>query len=378
MTNCHITQFQEAMKSKGPAMKKLFLLLFILIPLRANAQQWSMGYYASFDSPVADIEWSGLTHLIHEAAGAMEDGTVDISTMQLSSSAASVISAAHAHNVKVLLDLTQFEWLGHNNGLSQAVSNNLTPFVANVMNVVNTYGYDGVDVDWEPLDKTNMTRLASALKAQLGGKLLTAAAIITDYSYWGSNHSNFNRVNMMTYDMAGLGDPYSWFNSALLGEGNPIKVWSVNLAVQRYTNAGVPAAKLGIGIPFYGWQWTGGGISAPHQTWTSSPSLSQVNYTSIAPQIGTKGTYHWDSEGQVPYLSNNSGTPSFLSYENAQSIAAKVNYAKTNNLGGWIIWQISADYLPSGNPKHPLMIAIRDAMGGTSTTVAPPQNLHVQ
>jgi GH18 family chitinase len=115
-----------------------------------------------------------------------------------------------------------------------------------------------------------------------------------------------------------------------------------------------------MGIPFYGVQWRNGGISSPSQHWNSTPSLNQVDYNKIVPQINAQN-YRWDSTAQVPYLSNNAGVPSYLSYDDEQSVAAKVNYAKTMGLGGWAIWHLSLDYFPHGSPQHPLMEAIRNA-----------------
>jgi chitinase len=53
----------------------------------------------------------------------------------------------------------------------------------------------------------------------------------------------------------------------------------------------------------------------------------------------------------MPYLANASAfgpAPgcNFLSYENAQSIAAKGAWANRNGLGGAIIWNIAEGYVP--------------------------------
>lgn len=362
-------------------MKHIVILLVLLFPTGLFAQQWSIGYWTPWGNPavpISAIQWDALTHVVQWGALVKPDGTLDLTSQQVSANASAIIATAHAANVKVLLGIGQAYWLGQTTNFQQAITNRESALIANIMNLVNTYGYDGVDIDWEPFDSssngTAMTRFIADLRAQLGNRLLTAAAIITNYNFWGSVASNLDRVNIMTYDMSGMWDPYSWHNSALMGEGNPIQVWTVNLAVQRYLNGGVPASKLGIGIPFYGWQWIGGGITGPKQVWSQTPSLSQVGYNEFFSQINTQN-YRWDSTAQVPYLTNNSGTPSFLSYDNAQSITAKINYVKDHNLGGWIIWALDHDYFPNGNPQHPLMMAIRDAMG--VTPLLSPTNLRV-
>jgi chitinase len=335
--------------------------------------QWSTGYWNGWDSPSSDIDWGALTHVIHWAALVNADGTLDMTTENEAATAPALIAAAHANGVQVLLDLNQPCWLGGCNNFQQAVTGNLSGFVNNILNVVNTYGYDGVDIDWEPFNAgangAAMTSLLTALRKQLGTKTLVAAAIVSDNLFWASVQASLDRVNVMTYDQTGLGNPYSWHNAALYDHDG--RVMSVNLAVQRFTASGVPAAKLGIGIPFYGWQWTGGGITGPLQYWTSTPQLSQMNYNRFAWQI-TSQNYNWDSFAQVPYLSNNAGYPSFLTYDDAQSIAAKIHYAKANSLGGWIIWQISADYFPTQTPRHPLLAAVKSAMGTASPAAGTP------
>jgi chitinase len=255
-----------------------------------------------------------------------------------------------------------------------AVENYLSAFVSNIMTVVNTYGYDGVDIDWEPDsngwgfvgDTTaaeNMTALGSALRTALGSKLLITAALASDATYWGTAHSSFDRINVMTYDMGG--GSFSWYNS-------PLYVWnSMDSARYHFLAAGVPASKLALGLAFYGWKWTGGvldsdhnqGISGPtqvHQT-GNAPTGVRIDYSDVLPLI-TQQNYTWDNVAVVPYINYLGSSPStywYLTYDNPQSIQAKVQYIIARNLGGWIIWHLGGDYV-TGNPHpHPLLDAVQ-------------------
>jgi chitinase len=345
---------------------KRFVLSFILCLTASFGQQWSIGYWPQFGTPipVSKIQWDGLTHVVQGEALVNTDGTLDLSSFHFAANAPQLLAAAHSANVKVLVGLEEAYWWGQTNNLQQAVTTHLAELVSNVANLVNTYGFDGIDIDWEPFDPlTNgpaMTTFLQALRAKLPQTVITASAEVNHYAYWGTPAKYLDRINVMTYDMAGLWDKYSWHNSALYA--NSSDVWSVDLAVQRFTKGGVPAAKLGIGIPFYGYQWIGGGIWGPNQYWSPAPDRQQIAYNQMFSRINTQNV-RWDFTAQVPYLTNDAGTPSFLSYDDEKSIAAKVNYAKNMGLGGWIIWQLSLDYFPDRNPQHPLMTAIRNAMG---------------
>jgi chitinase len=350
-------------------------LLFVVFLYSSFGQQWSIGHWAQFGTPIpiSAIPWDGLTHVIHGPVLVNSDGTLDTNSFRFSANASNLVAAAHAANVKAMILFQQPYWLGHTSNFQQAVTSHREALVNNIMNLVNTYGFDGVDIDWEPFDPAKdgaaMKSLLTSLRAQLGTRILTADAIGNTYSYWNTVAAQLDRINVMTYDMGGLWDPYSWHNAALYS--NSSLVWSTDFAIRRFLGTGILAEKLTMGIPFYGVQWKGGGISGPYQNWNSTPSMNQVDYNKIVPQINAQN-YHWDSTAQVPYLSNNAGIPSYLSYDDEQSIAAKVNYAKTMGLGGWAIWHISLDYFPQGSPQHPLMAAIRNAMNVAPSITTPP------
>jgi chitinase len=349
-------------------------------PLQArSSSQWSLGYWTVWGDPsvpVSDIDWGALTHVIHHAALLNADGTLDVETLRVSTNAPALISAAHAAGVKALLCIAQSSRTGQLANLEQAVVKNRANLRDNIIKLVNTYGYDGVDINWEPFDpRTNggaMRSFARDLRERLQGKILTTAAIVADYEYWGTAHTPFDRVNVMTYDLTGTWNPYSWHNAALYDRGG--RIWSVDRAVKQFTASGVPAAKLGIGIPFYGWEWSRAQITGPQQSWTAAPCLRQISYQKIACRI-TFRNYKWESFCQVPYLSINTGSSAnhqFITYDNEQSAAAKVNYAKAKHLGGWIIWELSGDYFPSHTPNHPLLAAVKNAMLSNSPVTNTP------
>jgi len=345
-------------------------LLFILVshsPSQVPSQEppvdrWSVGYWAAggpIPLPISEIDWAALTHVIHVAAFVQADGSLDLSTANVPANGPDLIAAAHAAGVKVLLAVASP--YGQSKNLAAAVVNRAF-LVSNIMNIVDSYQYDGVDLDWEPLTPSvngpGMTALAMDLRTALGDRILTAAAAANDYQYWKTVHGYFDRIGVMTYDMAGTWNPYSWHNSPLYA-GPVSGVWSIDLARQRMTSAGVPAAKLNIGIPFYGWVSTGGGLTAPRQQWGAIlPSMSQISYNRLIANYDVS-TPSWDRDAQVPWISIPNG---WITFDNEQSITAKVEYVKRQNLGGWIIWALSQGYVPSQTPNQPLLTAIKNAM----------------
>jgi chitinase len=332
--------------------------------IHAAVEPWSIGYWNSTGdpaAPLAGIDFSALTHITHWAALVQADGSLDLDHHHLAADAPALVPRAHEAGVKALFGIVNPYWLGHKQNIQQAVVEHRAEFVANIMKVVDHYGYDGVDIDWEG-SPVNVAALAADLRAALGpSRILTADAVILDHKYWSTVHSYFDRINVMTYDMAGVWTPFSWHNSALFDNGGP--VWSVERAVKRYVDGGTPREKINIGIPFYGYRWTGG-ISAPNQFFFFAPTLKQMKYNKVAALIDRQ-SYQWDSQSRTPFLTlpgDLFNGAEFISYDDEKSVAAKVNYVKDQRLGGWIIWNLSTDYMPDSlGEKHPLLKAVKDA-----------------
>jgi chitinase len=250
-------------------------------------------------------------------------------------------------------------------------------------------GYDGIDLDWEPIsasDAAPFTNLVNALRSALNAfpepKLLTAA--VQPYSSFGepantvpaiitSVQSRFDQINLMTYDLSGAYSGWvTWFNSPLYDGGYRFSstgglVPSVNGAVSLFLSNGTSPTKLGIGIPFYGYIWSGGagtptgGASLPRQSWTTAPATTPASFKEIMSSDYQTNLYQWDDAAQAAYLSiNNSGSANdrFISYDDERACASKVSYARNRGLGGVMIWELAQDHTAGPDP---LLQAVKEA-----------------
>jgi chitinase len=69
-----------------------------------------------------------------------------------------------------------------------------------------------------------------------------------------------------------------------------------------------------------------------------------------------KMTRYWSDEAKVPWLYD-PATGVMISYDDAESLTAKVDAARAKSLGGVMIWELSSD-----DSDHTLMHAVHDAL----------------
>jgi chitinase len=369
-------------------------LLLQLLSVPAQAGLWITGYYPGYEiSQMApsNIDFTTITHVIHFSLVPQADGSLDNNANGLTPSAcANVVSLAHAAGRQALVCVggagTEDDFL------EATTSAYLGDFITNLVTFMSAYGYDGIDLDWEPFlstDADQYTDLVNGLRAALdqlpGHKLLTVAAPAypsygdsptAEFTMLASVQGQLDQINVMTYDLSG---PYSgwvtWFNSPLYDGGYTFPntselVPSVGGAVSNFLNNGVASAKLGIGLPFYGYIWTGGpGVTQPRQAWpaTNTPTVTTSAYAALVGAYYKTNLYHWDTVAQAAYLSITNSPASadkFISYDDAESCETKISFARNLHLGGIMIWELSQDYTstePAGQ-RTPLEATIKEAL----------------
>jgi spore germination protein len=190
----------------------------------------------------------------------------------------------------------------------------------------------GVDIDYEELtasDRDAFSRFISALGRALHrrGKILSVDvfAKASDAGYDQRNEAQDYRalgqaadqVRLMAYD-------YHWPGSA---PGPVAPIWWVN-QVLSYATREIPAKKIVLGVPLYGYDWSGGKGTA--MTWLQVFGLLKEHPSPV----------HWDEASQSPWLryTDRKGRHHELWFENAYSASAKFEAAHRHGIGGVYLW----------------------------------------
>jgi len=260
-------------------------------------------------------------------------------------------------------------------------------FIQSVMEFLTRYNLDGLDIDWEypgmigaghpfrPEDKQNFTLLLKELRTRFTEEALkthrklylTIAAGASDEFIAHTEMAQVQRyvdtVNLMSYDY------YEPDSDAITGHHAPLftnpadpKKISADASVHAFEKAGVPAARILLGLPFYGHMWgqVAGRNHGLYQPGKPVPG-AYSNYGAITATMLNHGfDRYWDSTASAPYLYN-PDKRIFVSYDDPQSVALKCSYVLTHKLGGVMFW----DY--SGDPSGALLGAIQDSFHPQAT-----------
>lgn len=237
-------------------------------------------------------------------------------------------------------------WGSHANGFSMMARSaaKRAEFCAACKAHIDTYGLDGIDIDWEyptypaggnaasEEDTANFNLLVRELRQAIGDTKIISVASSASAQYidWATAIQYVDYVNVMTYDM---GDPP--YHNSTLYHSALTKSRSCEESVEAHRVAGVPLARQVLGVPFYG-----------HGT---DPYASDVKYKDIpailaattGPYAG-KNIYHWDDVAKVPYLTDTEGTM-LLGYDNAESVTYKGQFVLDNNMLGAMFWEYRHD-----------------------------------
>ncbi len=133
---------------------------------------------------------------------------------------------------------------------------------------------------------------------------------------------------------------------------------SIDQIIQIYEAAGVPASKLVVGVGFFGYAWEGvpdqnGGLYQPFARLADTPTGDGVySYADLSSTYLKEYTRYWNTVAQVPWLFS-STAHKMISYEDPQSLQAKVGYIKAHGLGGVMVWELGYD-----DAQHTLLTAI--------------------
>jgi hypothetical protein len=260
-----------------------------------------------------------------------------------------IVSVCHAAGVKIM------PYLGSINGgntvadLTTLIANGyLGTLATNIKNMIVTYNFDGVELDIEAIGDVNQTSLGALVDTLYTllnplGKTLSLTGMAGKWypDISPSKISKLDWIDVMTYDInADYPSPssHSAYQHSLYSSTVAVMNKWLGRAYGSYAAnsnfTGFPAAKLHMGIPFYGY----------------NTALAEVNYSTILTAINP-----------VSSLDEAVVNGSTTWWNGIDTVKAKVQWAKDNNLGGIFNYAMPYDAL---SDSRSLAKAIYNVIGG--------------
>jgi len=304
-------------------------------------------------------------------------------------------------------------------------------FISGAKSFLSEHGMKGIDIDWEfpcsearvdpvkitcdkfrstqddggncPADKDNLPIFLQELREGLGPDMYISVASQAGKTNWenmnlAKSTPFIDHWNVMNYDYAvsdieGEGGASMSPNAPLYTPKAAGTVqMSIDYTIQGYMEAGVPAEKIMVGIPFYGHTWYKPGMTG----WQSFGNSAEVQgqccgpfkstygakpgkgcnqcgvmmYTEIQ-AAGCDSTFDEETQSDIAYCSSagsdgytEAGT--WVTYNSKKSIEAITQYSLDNKLAGVFVFDTSMD-----TKQFELMNGIADQLSGAGPAPTP-------
>uniref|UniRef100_A0A5S6QI64 Chitin-binding type-2 domain-containing protein n=1 Tax=Trichuris muris TaxID=70415 RepID=A0A5S6QI64_TRIMR len=315
-------------------------------------------------------------------------------------------------NLKVLLSLG-----GWNAGTATfkrmaATSANRAKFISSLVSFLTQNKFDGFDLDWEypeRSDKQNYVLLCQEILAKFqqlakstgGSRLLFTSAVSANPETVDAGFDVpalakvFDFINLMSYDYHGAWETQTGINSPLFPrkeDSSQFKLWNIQASSKYWNDKGMPKEKIIIGLATYGRGWTlkdaaktavGAPASGPSTTTEYLREAGVISYYEVCQKLSSGAKRQWDDESKTPYVVQGD---QWFSYDDVESITAKINWIKQEKYGGAFVWTLDYDdflgtFCPQNNgEKYPLISLMQKMLGdgyvppataSTTTAVTP-------
>jgi len=257
---------------------------------------------------------------------------------------------AQESKTKMLVAFKMFD----NESIDKLISNSTSTnrFTKYALDILKKYELDGINLDFEYFTDSNfptvrymtdfLQYVSTTLKNENPKYLLSldvnATVMLSDKAYDMVKMGELaDQIIVMAYD-------YRTPSSLVAGPVAPLGSESNEHSIKRSINSlvgRVPMDKVILAVPFYGYEWET--VNRKHKSTVVSNSGALATYKRVRELIDNRDDVvkHWDEKAKSPWLVyTQSGAIKQIYYEDKQSIVAKMDYVKENNLGGIAIWAL--------------------------------------
>ncbi|KAF5523516.1 Chitotriosidase-1 [Colletotrichum aenigma] len=249
-------------------------------------------------------------------------------------------------------------------------------FIDGLIKFMESYGFDGMDLDWEyPTaddrggtadDTANFVLLCKEIKAAFGTRF--GYSITLPASYWYLQNFDLAGMqpfvdwfNIMSYDIHGVWDAASKFVGPIVAPHTNLT--EIDLGLDLLWRAGLKPEKVVLGQGYYGrsftlkdpncnkpngvCQFSGGAKEGPCSKASGILTLQEIfdiiKEKNLKPQFDEKAGVkwiHWDSD-------------QWVSYDDSQTLMMKKSFANSRCLGGSMIWALDQVDQSSKSLQYP-------------------------
>ncbi|KAL2859941.1 glycoside hydrolase family 18 protein [Aspergillus lucknowensis] len=219
-------------------------------------------------------------------------------------------------------------------------------FAQSARQLVDEFGLDGIDVDWEhpsdPQQGQDYIHLLARLRDYLPPPYVVATCLPA--GQWALQHIDLNKaqnyvdlINIMGYDFAGPWGGETGHHAQLYSPSYAASTISCQSAVSYLLVQGVHPKKLLLGIPVYGRSFLGSDNIG--QRYEGCGGEDGVFDYSELPRPGAT-EYHDEEVGAAYCVGGDGG---FVTYDTPQTVQQKAEFVTREKLGGLFYWHIGGD-----------------------------------
>jgi spore germination protein YaaH len=194
------------------------------------------------------INFSSLTHVNYTSILLNADGTlvipVDDEPLE------DLVLEAHAQSVKVAVSIG--EWQDADNSIFNKIANNkaLTKtFVNNLINFIDDYELDGVDINWQNIDSESESESFKALLEALSDELTQEGKFLSITAPSGEDDSAANKISTDNFQYVNFINVLAFdstnddsLHSSMQDAKDALSYWTERCVIKN---------KLVLGVPFY-------------------------------------------------------------------------------------------------------------------------------
>lgn len=259
---------------------------------------------------------------------------------------AAVDAALASGNTKVTLCATMFS--GHSTFFASSTAQQT--LITNLINLVQTRGAHGVQIDIEGLPLANktdfanfMVNLSNQMHAAIPGSEVSTVLYAVDWS----NVFDFATMEPEVDHYIIMGYDYYWRGSATAGPSDPLfqfgNSYNFNLSQSTayYMGKGCPKNKLVLGLPYYGWDWPTSSAAIPGNTTANATSRTYKDVKNNSTGDFTTANYNHIPDAMTSNYTYGTTRQLFITLED--DFNKRLAFIEQTDIAGMGIWALGYD-----------------------------------